>query len=170
MPPEAWLSGPIEGIPPLLMPVAHALVQARRELEVVRGLSADDLWARPGDAASVGFHLRHIPGVIDRLLTYADERGLSEEQMAYLRAEGDPAPPLPDAAELLLAVDAAVERALAATASVEERELLGARTVGRAALPTNLLGLLFHIADHVQRHAGQVVTTVKVVCPARRSS
>src|SRR5690606_9519964 len=69
---EAWLTGPIEGIDPYLMPVAHALVQASRDLErAASELSPEELWARPGGAASIGFHLRHIAGVLDRLLTYA---------------------------------------------------------------------------------------------------
>ena len=69
--PEAWLGGPIEGVTPHLMPVAHALVQVGRDVERLADLTPDELWARPGGAASVGFHLKHVAGVLDRLLTYA---------------------------------------------------------------------------------------------------
>jgi hypothetical protein len=78
--PEYWLRGPVEGIPPVLMPVAHALLQAREDLRgAAESLSTVELWARPGGAASVGFHLRHISGSLDRLFTYVqdDPSGMS---------------------------------------------------------------------------------------------
>lgn len=173
MTPEAWLCGPVEGIHPLLMPVAHALVQARRDLEVARDLNVDELWARPGGAASVGFHLRHIPGSMNRLLTYAAGRQLDEDQMARLESERDAdahsadAPDAPDAPGLLEGVDREIERALDVLRQTPEADLLTPREVGRGRLPSNVLGLLFHVAEHTQRHAGQVVTTVKVVRGAR---
>src|SRR5260370_34149541 len=69
--PEVWMRGPIEGIDPLMMPVAHALVQAREDLEqLVLQVPVDDVWARPGGAASIGFHVRHLGGALDRLFTY----------------------------------------------------------------------------------------------------
>jgi hypothetical protein len=37
------------------------------------------------------------------------------------------------------------------------------RGVGRKQLPTCIGGALIHVADHTQRHAGQVVTTAKVL-------
>ena len=160
---EAWLRGPIDGIPPLLMPVAHALVQARDELEVARSLTSTELWARPGGAASIGFHLRHIPGAIDRLLTYADGRLLDADQMAALRAEAEVSDPHPTADELLGRVSRGIDQVLAVLTATDEASLLEPRGVGRAQLPTNVLGLLFHIAEHTQRHVGQVVTTAKVV-------
>lgn len=61
--PEVWLRGPVPEIPPLLQPVAHALLQALEEVRAVVGpLPAGHLWARPGGAASVGFHVRHAAG------------------------------------------------------------------------------------------------------------
>jgi hypothetical protein len=35
--------------------------------------------------------------------------------------------------------------------------------VGRARLPSTVFGLLFHVAEHTQRHAGQAITTAKIV-------
>ena len=87
--PEAWLGGPIEGVTPHLMPVAHALVQVGRDVEKVKDLSPDALWVRPGGAASVGFHLKHVAGVLDRLLTYARGADLSEEQLGAMRRTSD---------------------------------------------------------------------------------
>lgn len=163
MSPEAWLSGPVAGVPPLLMPVAHALLQAQADLEVARDLSPDELWARPGKAASVGFHLKHIPGSMDRLLTYAEGNSLSQEQLTLLRAEAEPGTPPADAPRLLVGVDQAVNKAIVLLRRTDEAELLSPREVGRARLPSTLLGLLFHVAEHTQRHVGQVVTTVKIV-------
>ena len=68
--PEAWLSGPVDGVPAALMPVAHSLLDAADEIErTVCGLSASELWLEPGGAASIGYHLRHARGSIERLLT-----------------------------------------------------------------------------------------------------
>lgn len=160
---EAWLRGPVPGVPPLLQPVAHALIQAREELEAAAGvLTADELWSTPGGAASVGYHLRHLAGALDRLLTYARGEPLSEAQRAALLAEARPPDPRPTAAALLAEAGAAVDRALEQLRSTPESSLLEPRFVGRARLPSTVLGLIFHAAEHTARHAGQVVTTVKI--------
>ena len=159
---EAWLRGPVPGVPGLLMPVAHALVQAREDLRAAAAdLTREQLWLRPASAASVGFHLRHIPGAIDRLLTYVHGRALTDAQLAAGRAEVERSEA--SAAELLDGVDDAVERVLGELEGFAETELLAAREVGRARLPSTVIGLLFHIAEHTQRHAGQVIVTAKVV-------
>ena len=162
--PEAWMRGPVEGVHPLLMPAAHALIGAAEDMaSAAAGLSAAELWTRPGGAASVGFHLRHAAGSLDRLLTYARGEGLSDEQFAYLRAEQDPGDPPATAAELIQYVHATVERALAQIRGTSPDTLLDFRGVGRQQLPSNVLGLIFHAAEHTQRHTGQVVTTAKIV-------
>src|SRR5262245_55670020 len=103
MEPEAWLRGPLPDVDPYLMPAAHALVQAGEDLaQAVAGLTAEQLWARPGGAASVGFHLRHIPGSLDRLLTYARGEVLDDAQRAAAKAESAPGSEA-DAAPLLAA-------------------------------------------------------------------
>ena len=161
---EAWLRGPIEGVPPHLMPAAHALVQAVADVErAVAHLNVEEVWMRPGDAASIGFHLRHIAGVLDRLLTYARGGSLSAEQLAALRAEGEPGPSPPGAEALIAGVRAAVEKALAQLRSTAPEDLLERREVGRKRLPSNVLGLLFHAAEHAQRHTGQVVATARII-------
>lgn len=163
--PEPWLRGPLRAVDPLLMPAAHALMQVVEDVErAASDLSAEELWARPGGAASVGFHLRHLAGSTDRLLTYARGGWLSDEQMAFLRAEEEPGDAPEDAAALLEGVRRAVDAAMAEyRRGLSVDALLAPREVGRAKLPTTLLGLLFHVAEHAQRHAGQVVTTAKVV-------
>ena len=160
---EAWLRGPVPGVPPLLQPVAHALIEAREELEAAVGtLTPDEIWSAPNGAASVGYHLRHLAGALDRLLTYARGERLSEAQRAALLAESSAPDPRPAAADLLAAVGAAVDRALEQLRSTPESSLLEPRFVGRARLPSTVLGLVFHAAEHTARHAGQVVTTVKI--------
>jgi uncharacterized damage-inducible protein DinB len=160
---EAWLEGPIEGVDPYLMPVAHALVQVAHDVERLADLSPEELWARPSDAAAVGFHLKHVAGVLDRLLTYARGEALSDAQMAALRAEGEPGEPPASATELVRAARAAAERALAQVRATPREALLEPRPVGRRRLPSNVLGLLHHAAEHATRHTGQALTTAKVV-------
>jgi uncharacterized damage-inducible protein DinB len=162
--PEVWLRGAVPDIPSLLQPVAHGLLQCREELHAYVGpLRPDELWARPSGAASIGFHVRHAAGSLDRLFTYARGEALSAEQLVVLATEGEP-DLAPDAGRTLLAVfDATVERALAQLRATDEATLLQPRGVGRAQLPSTTLGLLFHAAEHTQRHAGQVVTTARML-------
>jgi DinB superfamily len=163
-PPEVWLRGPIPEVPPLLQPAAHALLQALEEVRrAVGALSSAELWARPGGAASVGFHVRHAAGSLDRLFTYARGEALSEEQLAFLAAEGEPGSLPEEGAALASAFERQVERALAQLRGTQESTLLEARGVGRLQLPSTVLGLLFHAAEHTQRHVGQIVTTARIV-------
>ena len=112
-PPEVWLRGPVPGIPAALMPAAHALLQIAEELDrVIPSLSPGDLWNRPGGAASVGFHLRHLAGSLDRLLTYARGESLTELQRAAMEAEERPSSPDEQPAALLRSAHEAINRAL----------------------------------------------------------
>lgn len=160
--PEVWLRGPVAGVPPALMPVVHSLLQVREEIDaVVPALSQEQLWARPGGAATIGFHLRHLAASLDRLLTYARGEALTERQLAFLNAEG--AQGHESRAELLQAAQRAIDAAIEQVRATPTATLHEPRVVGRAALPSTVLGLLFHAAEHAQRHAGQIVTTAKIV-------
>jgi uncharacterized damage-inducible protein DinB len=160
---DPWLQGPREGVDPYLMPVAHTLVQVRDDLPgVLAGLSPDELWRRPGGAASVGFHVRHLAGSLDRLLTYARGEALDDRQREALRVEPDDGGGASPEAVLARALEA-LDRALAQVAATPAAALLEPRAVGRAALPSTVLGLLFHAAEHAQRHLGQAVTTARIV-------
>ena len=160
---EAWLRGPVDGVPALLQPVAHALVQARAEVEVLAAeLPPDALWDRPGGAASAGFHLAHLGGVLDRMLTYARGEPLSDAQLAALSAEGVPDPSLTPAT-LAEAFARRVDQALGQLRETDPETLTEARTVGRDRLPSTLIGLLVHAAEHTTRHVGQLLVTVRVV-------
>ncbi|MET0400610.1 MAG: DinB family protein [Longimicrobiaceae bacterium] len=161
--PEAWLRGPLEGVPTQLQAVAHALVQALEDVErAAAPLAPEELRARPGGAASVGFHLRHLAGSTDRLLAYAHGEQLAPAQLAFLAEEEEEAPGV-GAAELLAGVRAAVERALEQLRATPEAALDEPREVGRGRLPSSVRGLLYHVGEHTARHAGQVVTTARVV-------
>jgi uncharacterized damage-inducible protein DinB len=163
-PPEVWLRGPVAGVPGLLQPVAHALLQCREELTTtLTGVPAELIWERRNGAASIGFHARHAAGSLDRLFTYARGERLSSAQQAALATEEDPDLAPGAAAALAGAFDAAVERALAQLRTTSPASLLDAKGVGRAQLPSTVLGLLFHAAEHTQRHVGQLVTTAKML-------
>jgi hypothetical protein len=164
-PPEPWLRGPVPGVQPLLQPVAHALLHALEDVRrVVTPLGRDALWARPGGAASVGFHVRHAAGSLDRLFTYARGEMLSASQLAVLKRETAPdAQGDASAAELVAAFEAQVDRAMAQLREMREESLTERREVGRARLPSTVLGLLFHGAEHTMRHVGQTITTAKIV-------
>ena len=159
-PPEFWLRGPVPGIEPMLMPAAHALLQAREDIEqLAAGLSEDRLWQRPGGAASAGFHLQHLAGSLDRLFTYARGQALDARQREELRAEGTPVP----VASVIGRAYTTIDRALEQLRTTPPETLFHAREVGRAKLPATVIGLLFHGAEHTTRHVGQLITTLKVV-------
>ena len=162
--PEPWLRGPVQGIPALLQPAAHAFLLALEDTETaVSGVTADQLWLKPGGAGSLGFHLLHLAGSTDRLLTYARGEALSAAQRTVLMGERTLAPPYPPLDELLTQWRTTVQGALRQLAATPEAMLNQARLVGRAQLPSTVLGLLFHAAEHAQRHVGQLVSTAKII-------
>jgi uncharacterized damage-inducible protein DinB len=162
--PEPWLRGPVAGVPALLQPAAHAFIMSIEDCETAVGeLPAALTWVEHAGAASIGFHLRHLAGATDRLLTYARGEPLSAGQKAALMAERAPGDSPPGPKELLQGWRAVVERVVAQLASTPESMLLEFRGVGRNQLPSTVLGLLFHAAEHASRHTGQVVTTAKIL-------
>ena len=130
--PEVWLRGPLEGYSPVVMPAAHALMQVREDLErLARTVPPEHVWARPGGAASVGFHVRHTGGAVDRLLTYARGEVLSEAQLQGLRAEAEPGDP-PISLDVLVAEAVrVVDRALDQLRATVPDRVFDERRVGR---------------------------------------
>lgn len=162
--PEYWLRGPVPDISPFLQPVAHALFQAREEVAVMLQNFPDHLlWERPAGVASPGFHLQHLIGVLDRLFTYAEEKALTEEQLKFLKAEGSPMDANTTKDSLLAAFQQQVDKALETLKSFPEQSVTATRRVGRGGLPSTVLGLFFHAAEHTMRHTGQLLVTVKIL-------
>ena len=159
---EAWLSGDLDGFDPVMMPAAHALVQAMVDLEKVADLTAEELTAKPNGAASAAFHLRHIAGSCDRLLTYAKGAQLTAAQFEFLKSETAETSDR-SAEELVEEAFTAIDEVLEYYKTVSLEELFEERLVGRKQLPTNVFGLLFHIAEHTARHVGQLTTTARIV-------
>lgn len=157
---EFWLRGPLKEFSPTLMPVAHALLQAHEDLEAAASLSFEQLWQKPGQAASVGFHLKHIAGSIDRLLTYAQGQQLSPDQLAFLEQE---AIANEEVESLISKARDAIDKALMVLQSTPDSVLYEVRSVGRQNLPSTVLGLLYHIGEHTSRHAGQIITTIRAI-------
>lgn len=161
--PEVWLRGPISDVPPLLQPVAHALRQAQEEIhELMRGFPSRLLWEKPAEMASPAFHLQHIAGVLDRMMSYAKGEALTEGQFAYLQKEGKQDAQL-STEGLIMQLDLQLEKFLEYVSGINTTTLTEHRGVGRAQLPSTVGGLLFHAAEHCQRHLGQMLVTVKVI-------
>lgn len=157
---EPWLSGTDANVPALARAVLHALRLAGEDLQKWCGnLSDAALNAQPAGVAPVAFHLRHIARSLDRLLTYAEGRALSESQMIALQTELAPGA---TRHELLAELNTALENGMARVRALAYVNPEEPRTVGKKRLPTTVGGLLVHIADHSQRHVGQAITTAKV--------
>tara|TARA_R110000744_G_scaffold243469_2_gene360372 strand:- start:1683 stop:2192 length:510 start_codon:yes stop_codon:yes gene_type:complete len=161
--PEAWLNGPIPNIPFMLQPAAHALLQLDKELkECLDDFPDSLLWQTVAGRASVGFHLNHLYGVADRLITYAQESALSEDQFDFLKNEKTANASI-STEYLVKRFSEKIQELLLIFSKTGEDELKQNRTVGRKKLPTTVMGLYFHIAEHSQRHFGQLLVTVSVL-------
>lgn len=160
---EWWQRGPVDGVPDLLQPVAHILLQVRESVgEIVEPLTEQEWNARPAGVASAAFHVRHITGVIDRLFTYARGSVLSQEQFAALQAEGGTLR-TEEVAHLLAALSTRVDAALAELRALDVATLGDFRPVGRARLPSTVIGCLVHGAEHAMRHVGALSVTARIV-------
>src|SRR5690606_38841625 len=125
---EAWLSGPVPGIPAPLQPVAHALLQVRRDLPpLLRSLRHDQIWARPGASASIGYHAVHLAGSLDRLFTYARAAPLSEEQRAALAFERSADESKPEVERVAAILETSLAAALAQLEGTDPDGLLDPR-------------------------------------------
>ena len=161
--PEVWLRGPLNGTPDLLQPVGQALLQALEEVEsLMNGFPDELLWERHAGLASPGFHLQHLSGVLGRLFTYARGEQLDRRQLGALAAEGKQGEKI-KIAQLLQAFNTEVYLALRQLSKTEEKVLTQKRAVGRAKLPSTVIGLYVHAAEHTMRHVGQLLVTVRVL-------
>jgi uncharacterized damage-inducible protein DinB len=166
--PEPWLRGRTENLPSIHLAVLNALSLALEDVDHwCFGLTQEDFHAQPHGLPSVAFHIRHIARSIDRLLTYAEGFQLTDAQLSALKSESAPTGSI---RTVLDEFHQGLEHG-----SLRIRQLAGTdlelpRAVGRRKLPTTVGGLLVHIADHTQRHTGQVITTSKLFLAINRKS
>jgi hypothetical protein len=158
---EPWLRGPNIAIHPIARPFIHSMTQVREDLDSwTAGLTAAEMWARPLGLGAIGFHIRHIGGSADRLTTYLEGQPLSEKQLAELPREMDPGA---SRQELLEELELRLLRCEAVVEALDPRTWYEAREVGRKRLPSTVGGLVTHIAEHSQRHTGEVIVTAKLI-------
>lgn len=161
---EVWQRGAVENVPELLQPVAHALLEVSEEVHIIMaGFPENLLWLKPAGVASPAFHLQHISGVIDRLFTYARKELLSKEQMHSLSLEGDKDKNSFSLEQLLTGLDKRIALAIEELKAVNVEMLTEVRGLGRKQIPTTLMGLYVHAAEHSMRHVGQLLVTVKIL-------
>lgn len=159
--PEPWLRGPIGGVHPLVMPVFFTFAQVREDLgRHTQGLTREDVWRNLHGTASLGFHIKHIAGSVDRLTTYLAGGQLDDAQMRFMLGEREPDA---DIDELLRLMDSTLQRSEEQLKKVDPATVYDARSVGRKALPSSVIGLIVHLAEHTQRHLGQAITTIKML-------
>jgi DinB superfamily len=166
--PEPWLRGTHTDLPAVARGVLHALELAREDVHLRCETLADELMGMQVlGLPSLAFQLRHMAGSLDRLLTYAEGGELTAEQVANGRSELHAGG---SRVELLEEFDKSLVSSAARVQNLAGRDLEAARLVGRLKLPSILGGLLVHVAEHTQRHVGQLVTTAKVLHVLRASS
>ena len=157
---EPWMRGPLPGVHTLIAPLFYSFQMAREDLaKYTADLTTEQIWATPHGFGSVGFHLRHIAGSTERLMTYVSGGQLSDAQIAALKTEKDTGA----TREVLLAgIDEAFTKAEETVRALDPQHLTDRRGVGRKQLPTTVIGLLIHIAEHTQRHVGQAISAAKL--------
>ena len=159
--PEQCLRGPLESTPVLIAPVLFSFRQAREDIEQhISGLTTEHIWAKPYGLGSAGFHVRHIGRSVDRLVTYLTGQQLSPSQLAALDSEHDAGA---SREELVAELGEYLDQAEAAIRTIDPASLAQPRTVGRKQMPTTVIGLLTHIAEHTQRHVGQAISAAKLM-------
>lgn len=159
--PEPWLRGTLAEVPPVQRAVLHALELAEEDMKRwCGGLTDGEINASPSGLPPVAFQLRHIARSLDRLLTYAEGRSLSAEQMAKLKSESAAGSSRDD---VFAEFEAAIRNSSIRIRAFGNDSLEQVRNVGRRQLPTTVGGLLVHVAEHTQRHVGQAITTAKIV-------
>jgi hypothetical protein len=158
--PEPWLRGPLPGINPLVAPLLYSFQMAREDLaRFTGGLSSEQIWARPFGLNPLGRELQHIAGSTGRLLTYLEGNQLDDRQMAEMKSEGEPGA---SREELLARIDKVFRRGEAIAGTLDPAKLADPRGIGRKQLPTTVIGLVVHIAEHTQRHVGQAIVAAKL--------
>jgi uncharacterized damage-inducible protein DinB len=162
---EPWLRGTLTDVAPVQRAVLHALELAQEDLQRwCADLSDEELNSRPGDLAPIAFHIRHIARSADRLLTYAEGKPLTSEQIVLMKSELDSGA---THERLFAELKNALEQSANRVRSFSAQGLDQRRSVGRQQMPTTVAGLLVHVADHTQRHVGQAITTAKIVKAGR---
>lgn len=158
--PEPWMRGPLPGIDPLLAPLFCSFTMAREDLaEFTAGLTPDQIWARPHGFNPVGREIRHIGRSAGRLLTYLEGGQLSDAQLAEINSEFEPGA---SREELLRELDRHFAQAETVLRSIDPATFAHPRAVGRKQLPTTVIGLIVHMAEHTQRHVGQAISAAKL--------
>ena len=158
---EPWMRGPLDGVPTLVQPMLFSFQHAREDVDKwTAGLTTEEMWVRPMELGPVGFHVRHIGGSVERLMVYVEGNQLSDQQLAELKAEMEAGA----SREAVLAqLNARLNAAEELAKRIDPAEWTEPRYVGRKRLPTTVAGLITHIAEHTQRHVGEVIVTAKVV-------
>lgn len=163
------MRGPLEGVHPLVAPTLHAFAQAREDLaRWTEGLTDAQIWLRPLGLAPVGFQLRHIAGSVNRLTTYLRGEQLTAQQLETLRDETglDNVSQGSGRSALLDEINSAFDHSEQVIRALDPAILEQPRAVGRRQLPTTVIGLVVHLAEHTQRHVGELIVTSKL---ARKS-
>jgi DinB superfamily len=165
---EPWLRGPLRDVHPLVAPTLYAYAQAREDIaRWTNGLTDAEIWLRPNGLAPIGFQLRHIAGSVERLTTYLRGEQLTAEQLKAIQREMESETGRSGSLqELLIEVQEALHLSEQVIRAIHPEMLTEPRSVGRKHLPTTVVGLVVHLAEHTQRHVGELIITAKV---ARRA-
>ncbi len=153
---EPWLREVDLGVHPVLAQLIFSLQQVREDIaKYVAGLADEQVKTPP-----LSFHLRHLAGSTDRLTTYLLGEALTDAQLSQLSQEKVVGP---GREELLAEIESALGKADMAIRNLHPDDFGSARYVGRKRIRTTAIGLAIHIAEHAQRHMGQIISACHLI-------
>ena len=144
----------------LLAEVASGKLSPDEALEKLRWQPVEPI----GDFA----RLDHHRALRQSMPEFVYGEGKSPEQLAAIQSEGQELLAA-DVAPVLDALSARVDAAVAELRTIDVTTLGHFRGVGRAQLPSTVIGCLVHGAEHAMRHVGQLSVTSRIVRSMRET-
>ena len=162
---EPWLRGSLPDVDPVISHLIRAAQHIREDLRAaLTPLTPAEIWAKPHDLTSAGFHAKHLAGSTTRLCAYLAGRSLTRQELSAIPLE---VVGIEDSAELIRLVDEAFELYEKEVRSLRPEDFGTLRYIGRARLPVAAVSLAIHIAEHGHRHVGQTVSAAKLALALR---
>ncbi len=146
---EPWLAGKHADLDPIRRLLACSLEHCLGDLRK---------WTPDVPTDAQAFQLRHIAGSVDRLWTYALGGTISPAQLDVLAVESSGPTDREPLLDLVAETFSRVTREMRMMEDIDYRD---SRYVGRQRVEVPLGLLLGHIAEHTQRHTGQLITLSK---------
>lgn len=154
--PEPWLRGILPNLHPVVAHLFRASEQIREDAgKALASLTPEQIWARPFGMTSAGFHAKHLAGSTQRLCTYLEGHRLDSGALEEMSGESMGSE---SASKLHARIQQAFSRYVEVVLALPPDQFDSVREVGRRRIEVTAISLAIHIAEHGQRHTGQLIS------------